>query len=150
MLQLGVFEGRYLNECFSEFGSAFFVNARLAHNRIPDAVKYNLFGVKSRQALSDWNAAGWCREQDPRGWFQWYCRYYVGRRSEDDNRQIARHRAYARHSAQVKNAAIKADRLGDITLRPVQRQSLLQWSRNPFPELSDKDSKTLCWSLISK
>jgi hypothetical protein len=51
----------------------------------------NKFKVKCGQSIEEWEAAGWIRhEHDVRGWFQWYCRFFQGRRCEDDERQIGR------------------------------------------------------------
>jgi hypothetical protein len=148
MLQHGVFEGRYLNECVEEFGPEWFHKARIAHDKVPNPAKYNLLGVKSRRPLHEWNAAGWCHPQDPRGWFQWYNRFYRGRRSDDDKRQISRHNGFWRHGNGCKNAAIRKDSCGDPKFRPVQRQACLQWGISPFPELSNSDSYELCASLL--
>jgi hypothetical protein len=88
MLELGVFGGKYMTDCRAEFPEDWFANAKLAQGRRDPSL--NLFGVNASQPLSYWRAKGWIRPQDPRGWFQWYCRYYMGRRSEDDERQIRR------------------------------------------------------------
>lgn len=54
-------------------------------------VEVNKYKVKSGQSIEDWEAAGWIRhEYDVRGWFQWYCRFFQGRRCEDDDRQVQR------------------------------------------------------------
>jgi hypothetical protein len=50
----------------------------------------NRYGVKAGQSVEEWERSGWIKSQDPRGWFQWYCRFYQGRRTIDDDRQIAR------------------------------------------------------------
>lgn len=127
MLKMGVFEGKYLNSARHEYPSAWFKGAKLSDTPDPSL---NFFGVKSRTPLSVWQSNGWVHPQDPRGWFEWYCRYYNGRRSEDDARQIKRWRAFVRHSAQVlKNGQ------GDINKRRVQRQALLQWAWDPFPDV---------------
>lgn len=126
MLQLGVFGGHYLNSAAGEYPRSWFTRAKLAavHDK-----NVNLFRVDSGLSLEDWRTRGWINPQDPRGWFEWYCRYYQGRRSADDERQIKRWSAYVRHSVQVRN-----DGQGDVTRRVVQRQSLLHWSYDPFPD----------------
>lgn len=131
MLRLGVFEGKYLNDCRGEFPREWYENAeeRMSVGKA-DAGK-NCFGVKSRQPLSVWRERGWIGPGDPdvRGWFQWYCRYWLGRRDEKlDGRQIRRWRAFRRHRAQVK----KNCKLGDVECRKKQRQALLQWAYDPF------------------
>ncbi|TNE58542.1 MAG: hypothetical protein EP340_05290 [Alphaproteobacteria bacterium] len=126
MLELGIFEGKYMNDCQDEFPKDWFIKAKLSEE--PDA-SLNFFGVKSRQPLSHWREKGWIIGPDPRGWFQWYCRYYMGRRlPEVDQRQIKRWRAFSRHAAQVK----KNCEPGDLYCRPRQRQALLQWAWDPF------------------
>lgn len=126
MLELGVFEGKYLNDCRPELPADWFANARIAEVADP---ALNCFGVKSRQPLSHWRRKGWIIGPDPRGWFQWYCRYFLGRRlAEIDARQIKRWRAFRRHVAQVRANCEP----GDVWCRPRQRQALLQWSYDPF------------------
>lgn len=162
MLLLGVFEGRYLNDCIREFPAEWFIGA-LTHGRLSpegaDPDRCNLFKVKSRQSLRIWQENGWVPKQskrqskrqshshqydddryhgfladptknpDERGWFQWYCRYWMGRRiPELDSIQIGRWRSFRRHAG-----AIRANcRRGDLTCRPKERQALLQWAYNPF------------------
>ena len=127
MLQYGVFEGHYITDCQAEFPPDWFVKAQLSPEK-PDIQK-NYFKVKSRMNLSEWQARGWIIGPDPRGWFQWYCRYYMGRRLQDiDDWQIKRWKAFKRHYAQVKqNWGIL-----DLDCRRRQRQALLQWAYNPF------------------
>ena len=123
MLELGVFCGKYLTDCRDEFPASWFERARLS----PDGkdCSLNHFGVEAGKPLSYWRAKGWIHPDDPRGWFQWYCRYYSGRRMpEDDRRQIARWRAFRRHAAQVRRHCEP----GDPFCRPKQRQALLQWA----------------------
>ena len=122
MLRLGVFGGRYLTDCRGEFPDSWFREARLSPARADAGC--NHFGVMAGQSLSEWRRKGWIHPDDPRGWFQWYCRYFLGRRNEDDARQIGRWRAFARHLAQVR----KACEPGDPFCRPRQRQALLQWA----------------------
>ena len=94
MLELGVFGGKYMTDCRDEFPAAWFKKAKLCPDRHDP--KLNLFGVNASQPLSVWREKGWIYEEDPRGWFQWYCRYYMGRRCPDDQRQIKRWRAVRR------------------------------------------------------
>lgn len=126
MLELGVFEGRYINDCQDEFPASWFSKAKISDTA---DLSLNYFGIKSRQPLSEWQRKGWIYGPDPRGWFQWYCRYYMGRRlPETDAIQIKRWRAFSRHAGQIKANCYP----GDVFCRPRQRQALLQWSHDPF------------------
>ncbi|WP_073249847.1 hypothetical protein [Shimia gijangensis] len=126
MLEHGVFEGGYMNDCRDEFPTDWFEAAKLSAKPDPSV---NYFGLKSRQPLSVWQDKGWIYGPDPRGWFQWYCRYYSGRRlPEIDATQIKRWRAFSRHAGQIRANCYP----GDIFCRPKQRQALLQWAHDPF------------------
>lgn len=126
MLAMGVFEGKYCNDCREELPADWFDGAKLSETADPSL---NYFAVKSRQSLRHWRNNGWIFGPDPRGWFQWYCRYYLGRRlSEVDELQIKRWRSFKRHQAQV----IANCEPGNWTCRPRQRQALLQWAYDPF------------------
>ncbi len=122
MLRLGVFGGKYMTDCRQEFPDSWFARAKLSPQR--HNPELNFFGVDASKPLSYWRAKGWIHPQDPRGWFQWYCRYYLGRRSEDDERQIKRWKAMRRHISQIK----KHCQPGDWSCRPGQRQALLHWA----------------------
>jgi hypothetical protein len=122
MLRLGVFGGKYMTDCRDEFPRRWFTGARLADGR-RDA-RLNCFGVSASQSLTVWRLKGWIHPQDPRGWFQWYCRYYMGRRTADDRRQIRRWRAIARHVAAIR----KHCEPGDFECRRRQRQAVLHWA----------------------
>lgn len=122
LLALGVFGGRYMTDCAAEFPASWFRHAKLCPERHDPALNY--FGVNASQPLSVWRRKGWIYHEDPRGWFQWYCRYYRGRRSWDDERQIRRWRAMARHVAQLRAACAP----GDEDCRRRQRQALLHWA----------------------
>ena len=125
MLELGVFGGRYLTDCTEEFPKSWFANAKLYVGESPFGdPKLNYFQIIASQPRKIWLEKGWIHPQDPRGWFQWYCRYFMGRRSEDDLRQIKRWKAMKRHAAQVKGNC----HFGDLQCRPKQRQALLQWA----------------------
>lgn len=123
MLKLGVFGGKYLTDCRREFPKSWFANARLSPHGRDRAC--NFFGVDASQPLSEWKRKGWIHPDDPRGWFQWYCRYYLGRRMPDeDRRQIKRWKAFRRHVRQVQ----KYCEPGDLLCRRRQRQALLHWA----------------------
>ncbi len=124
MLELGVFGGAYFEDDTSEYPEDWFKKAKLS----PDGTyrkELNFFKVKASQPLSVWQEKGWISPEDPRGWFQWYARYYMGRRIEkEDARQIKRWHAIRRHIAQLRNNCMP----GDLSCRPVQRQALLHWA----------------------
>ena len=127
MLEYGVFEGHYLNDCRQEFPASWFEKAKLSPDK-PD-IRANLFQIKSRMSLQEWQKKGWIIAPDPRGWFQWYCRYYMGRRiPEVDAWQIKRWRTFKRHQGQVYHNCLAFD----LDCRKKQRQALLQWAYNPF------------------
>lgn len=122
MLALGVFGGEYFADQPAEFPASWFENATLNTTADP---QLNFFGVSASQPLAVWQKKGWIDERDPRGWFQWYCRYYVGRRIPDyDDWQIKRWKAIRRHIGQIK----KHCHPGDMTCRRKQRQALLHWA----------------------
>ena len=152
MLSMGVFEGKYLNDCTDEFPKEWFLWANAFGSLSPGGadLSCNYFSVGSRQPLSVWIENGWAPSKgghagkdkgsramladpllnpDERGWFQWYCRYWLGRRlPELDNVQIGRWRSFARHAGAVKKGCLK----GDLECRRRERQALLQWAYNPF------------------
>ncbi|MCA9359009.1 hypothetical protein KC926_02275 [Candidatus Kaiserbacteria bacterium] len=123
MLEMGVFGGLYFSDQPAEFPADWFVNAKLSIDG-KSHKELNYFGVLASQSLSVWREKGWIHSDDPRGWFQWYCRYYLGRRHGDDERQIKRWKAISRHVAQVSHNC----RQGDIFCRPKQRQAILHWA----------------------
>jgi len=124
MLALGVFGGVYMRDCTGEFPKEWFVEGKLSSTGTRDP-SLNFFKVNASQPLSMWQKKGWIHADDPRGWFQWYCRYYMGRRIPgEDIRQIKRWKAMRRHIAQIK----KSCRSGDIFCHPRQRQALLHWA----------------------
>lgn len=123
MLEMGVFGGKYMTDCTNEFPSDWFTNAKLSPNGKND--KLNYFKINASQPLSVWRKNGWIYQDDPRGWFQWYCRYYMGRRIPDeDERQIKRWKQMKRHIAQIKKNCFPKD----INCRAKQRQALLHWA----------------------
>jgi len=123
MLKLGVFGGKYMTDCAKEFPEDWFAKAKLCPEKHNPALNY--FKVNASQPLSVWRAKGWIHPEDPRGWFQWYCRYYMGRRlPEEDDRQIRRWLALRRHVTQIKKFCARRD----LNCRPRQRQAVLHWA----------------------
>jgi hypothetical protein len=123
MLKLGVFGGKYLNDCKKEFPKSWFQNAKLSNSK--KDIQLNFFKVNASLPLKEWLDRGWINEYDPRGWFQWYCRYYLGRRLEkEDQRQIKRWKAFRRHIGAIR----KNCEPGDLECRKKQRQARLHWA----------------------
>lgn len=122
MLELGVFGGHYFEGEQDEFPKKWFKNARLSDVHDPNL---NYFEIDASQSRQEWQRKGWMYDDDPRGWFQWYCRYYHGRRiPAEDARQIKRWRMMTRHVGQVKAFC----QPGDMLCRRRQRQALLHWA----------------------
>ena len=128
MLELGIFGGYYFKGDISEYPSEWFKNAKISPTGFDASLNY--FKVASGQSISIWLEKGWITPEDPLGWFQWYCRYFLGRRLEHvDEYQIKRWKAFGpRHIGGIKNNCESRD----ILCRPKQRQALLQWAYDPF------------------
>lgn len=128
MLELGVFGGWYFEGKHDEFPAAWFRKAKLSKRGFD--VSLNCFGVASGQSRAEWQAKGWITPEDPLGWFQWYCRYTLGRRlAAVDRFQIGRWKAFGpRHIGGIRANCDP----GDLACRPRQRQALLQWAYDPF------------------
>jgi hypothetical protein len=142
ILSLGAFGGKYLNDCLLEFPAEWFWNAAMLGKLCPGTqdIGVNYFETDSRLPLSEWKKAGWVSggkkltgkravlsdsNPDERGWFQWYCRYWMGRRIPAlDLVQIQRWKNFVRHYGAVKKGCVD----GDLTCRPRQRQALLHWA----------------------
>lgn len=122
MLELGVFGGRYFQGQHGEYPAEWFEAARITD--VHDSM-INYFQIDASQSREEWQRKGWIHPDDPRGWFQWYCRYYLGRRMPDeDMRQIKRWKNITRHIAQIKKYCTP----GDLACRRRQRQAVLHWA----------------------
>jgi len=162
MLRQGIFEGKYLNDGTKEFPREWYEGIikykKIKFDGEGKSVadpKLNAFGIKSRLSIKEWRRRKWIPitqgDRDVRGWFQWYCRYWIGRRMPGvDKVQIARWRAFVRHQGQILASyrRLKSNTLKSNTLqprskkpktvaekrkhRPKQRQALLQWAYNPY------------------
>ena len=128
MLKLGVFGGYYFEGKHDEYPKDWFKDAKLSN--VGYDVKLNCFKINSGLSRNEWAKRGWITKEDPLGWFQWYCRYTMGRRLQEiDKIQIMRWKSYgARH----KGAIFKNCKKNDMECRKRQRQALLQWAYNPF------------------
>ncbi len=123
MLQFGVFGGDYFNEVPNEFPADWFTGVRLSRSGANKNLNY--FKVNASQSLAVWQRRGWVYFEDPKGWFLWYCRYYIGRRiPEEDRRQITRWKNMRRHISQLQNSC----KTGDNKCQPRRRQALLHWA----------------------
>lgn len=123
MLELGVFGGKYMTDCKKEFPVSWFKKAKLCHEFHNPELNY--FKVNASQPLAVWRKNGWIYQEDPRGWFQWYCRYYLGRRiPKEDERQIKRWKALVRHIGALKKGCNRKE----LECRPKERQALLHWA----------------------
>jgi hypothetical protein len=139
MLKLGVFEGKYLNDCEGELPIEWFEISKDKRSEEADPA-LNLFGVKSRKSLGYWRKKGWIPivegDIDVRGWFQWYCRYYLGRRMpEVDQKQIKRWKSFQARFSGIFRNGIKSNRKALRKMSGKERkafyaknqQALLQW-----------------------
>jgi hypothetical protein len=127
MLLAGVFEGKYLCDAILEYPADMIIPALNNGKMSPSAPdpSLNLFGIKSRQSLHTWRNKNWIFGNDPRGWFEWYCRYYIGRREpEIDQIQIKRWKSFRRHLGAVRKNCSP----GDHNCRRKQKQALIQWA----------------------
>ena len=123
LLEMGIFGGKYMTDCQKEFPQDWFKNVKFNHDY--HDLNLNFFKVNASQPLSVWRKKGWIYKDDPRGWFQWYCRYYMGRRIEnEDQRQIKRWKAMKRHLSQLTKNCLPED----WSCRKRQRQALLHWA----------------------
>ena len=126
MLELGVFGGSYFGSKIKEFPSSWFKKAKLSKNF---DVNINRFKVKSGLSREHWIEKGWIFKEDPLGWFQWYCRFYNGRRiAQIDEIQIKRWKNFRRHVLAIKKNCEK----NTLECRRRQRQAILQSAYNPF------------------
>lgn len=134
VLEMGGFEGKYCRDCHAEFPADWFKKAKESDLKVGDP-SVNYFGIKSRQTLQVWQQKHWIIGPDVRGWFQWYMRYYSGRRiPEIDAKQISRYNSFNRHAGQVLKNCKHKGKDGRCTdpqnCRPKQRQALLQWAHD--------------------
>ena len=149
VLQLGSFGGTYFRDIYSsvtnkhykgkevikEFPKNWFsgldIDTMITSQNYDK--KVNKYGVKCGSTLEAWENSGWIVEQDPYGWFQWYCRFYMGRRTDDDERQVKRWLNFAGPKGRFKNTLLnmikkKGTTKNDYSVSPVIRQALQHWA----------------------
>lgn len=136
MLALGVFGGAYFDDdptagsdgIPKDLPADWFTDAKLSDHGFDATL--NCFGVAAGQSRDVWLEKGWITPEDPLGWFQWYCRFTLGRRLPGvDAFQIKRWKAFgARHIPQIRKNCDP----GDVFCRRRQRQAVLQWAFDPF------------------
>ena len=126
MLELGVFGGSYFGKKIKEYPAEWFKNAKISNEF---DVNLNRFKVKSGLSREEWLEKGWIFKEDPLGWFQWYCRFSMGRRiPKIDEIQIKRWKNFTRHVVAIKKNCDPSD----LSCRKRQRQAILQWAYDPF------------------
>ena len=127
MLELGVFGGAYFSDgSIKEFPTKWFVKAKISKTF---DVNLNYFRIESGLSRQEWINKGWIFKEDPLGWFQWYCRFTIGRRiSHIDEIQIKRWKNFRRHVMAIE----KNCEQGDLECRKKQRQAILQWAYDPY------------------
>ena len=127
MLELGIFGGYYFKGDTTEYPGEWFENAKISTTGFDASLNY--FKVASGQPISIWLEKGWITPEDPLGWFQWYCRYTMGRRlPQVDVTQIKRWKNFRRHVTAIEKNCEK----GNLTCRKRQRQAILQWAYDPY------------------
>ena len=126
MLELGVFGGAYFGLKIQEYPKSWFIKAKISKNF---DVNLNRFKIESGLSREHWIKKGWIFKEDPLGWFQWYCRFSMGRRIPHiDEIQIKRWKNFTRHVQAIKKNCEE----GDLRCRRKQRQAILQWAYNPY------------------
>jgi hypothetical protein len=127
MLDRGVFMDCHYNAVIKGLPGEWYSHKNVIPKKEEPDVSRNFYGVKSRQSLKTWQDNGWTTKNSPLGWWEWYIKYYLGRRLEEDSWQIGRWRSFvARHMGQIKAGC----KLSDEKCHPAQRQGLLQWGWN--------------------
>lgn len=93
----------------------------------------NKYNVKVGTTLEFWQQKKWITKNHPYGWIQWYCDFYNGKRSEDDEWQISRWLKTAGPNSRFRRQLInmlkkKRTKYNDFTVSPKIRQTLQHWA----------------------
>lgn len=114
----------YYDELFQSFGD---IDTSLYLSSKYHA-KGNKFKIKSGKDYQFWKDNNWMHEDDPYGWFEWYCKYYIGRRHSDDQRQIQRWLDFCGPNGRWRQRIYgMIDATGNWDVSPRIQQSLLHW-----------------------
>ena len=168
VLQMGSFGGTYFRPIFSDvtkkqYGEEVWkelpadwlrglnIKKQVASPKYDLSV--NRYKAKSGASLEEWESSGWMRDCDPYGWFQWYCRFFQGRRCADDERQISRgnkcfgptgrwktnlcNKIAASAEAGKSKGRTLASEIENYAISPMIRQTLQHWGYR----VTEKDFK---------
>ena len=140
VMKEGALGGTYFRDIYSSVNGKWYKNSWREFNFLKNIDKkyyasnfydtrVNKYGVKCGTLLRFWENKGWIKSIDPYGCFQWYHRYYYGRRSNDDKRQIKRFRGIVSRfkGILVKIIKDKSAKIGDYSAGAKIRQILLYW-----------------------
>jgi len=147
IFELGSFGGTYWRPIKSKFFKNTLRNRHKRYprywwNKLPDDWLFtpykeydksiNKYGVKVGTTLKFWESKGWINKSHPYGWVDWYCDFYEGKRSEDDERQIKRWRGVAGTNGRFMKHLVtlilkKNKKWNDISVSPKIRQTLQHW-----------------------
>ena len=140
VIKKGSFGGTFFRDIYSGVSHKFYRNSWKEFKELKNIdcnyyssdyhdASLDKYGVKCGTSLRFCENKGWINKIDPYEWFQWYFRYYLGRRSEDDKRQIKRWKEIVNRLKGILVKMIKdADsKFDDYSISPKIRQILLHW-----------------------
>lgn len=135
MAKLGVFGGAYFADDLDDNKD---IPSSVLKRSMGDKDKTNnAFGVHSGMSREKWDERGWLTEDNPRGWYEWYCRFDAGKRYDEDKDQIKRWKDFRNRWSPNDRQALENMSPGDGT-----RQALLHWALHPWtPEMSVEASE---------
>lgn len=147
IFELGSFGGTYWRPIYSSITNKNYKNKHKKYptswwQNVPDSwlttewenydKSINKYNVKVGSTLELWEGKNWIDKKHPYGWVQWYCDFYTGKRSYDDERQIQRWIRTAGHNSRFRRSLINKilkdnSKYNDFTKSPKIRQTLQHW-----------------------
>ena len=140
IIKEGAFGGTYFRDIYSGINETWYKNSWKEFDQLKNIdakyyasdyydVNVNKYGVKPGTSLRFWGNKGWINKIDPCGWFQWYFRYWLGKRSKDDKRQINRSEKIVSRFRGKSGKTIRDDgcKCDDYSISPKIRQILFRW-----------------------